>query len=218
MARSFLAACLIVGLSALAAPPAAAQFNPFEALFGSPPRPPGGVPGGRQPMPPAPQEAYPDQQPYPGRQPYPGQAGLPPQGSGGGIQSQPLPAPGGTAAVDPRGPLSTPPPGQRPPARPPIFAAVQYRRAAVAEDHQQGRLAPASTRSLADHQFRRCDRRDWCSRAAGHATHLLHLPAHRDAHTELFIEVDEVTLQARPSASSPAGCLRRARVCMGSST
>src|SRR5712691_1636631 len=121
MIRLLPTVCLIAGLAALAAPPATAQFNPFEALFGPPPRPPGGVPGGRQvPTQPAPQEAYPGQQqyprqqPYPG-QPYPGQANIPPQGGTGGIQSQPLPPPpGGTAAVDPRAPLSTLPPGQRP--------------------------------------------------------------------------------------------------------
>ena len=48
MARSLSTVCLVVGLTLLGALPAAAQFNPFEALFGSPPRPPGQVPGGRQ--------------------------------------------------------------------------------------------------------------------------------------------------------------------------
>ena len=61
--RTFcLAAAPILVLGAL---PAAAQFNPFEAIFGSPPRPPGSVPGGRQPLPPPPQQQaypqYPDQ-------------------------------------------------------------------------------------------------------------------------------------------------------------
>ena len=111
MARSFFTVCLIAGSTVLGALPAAAQFNPFEALFGPPPRPPSGVPGGRQPTPPAPQEAYPRQSPYPD-QAYPGQANFPPHG-GPGIQSQPLPPPGGSAAVDPRTPLSTLPPGQR---------------------------------------------------------------------------------------------------------
>src|SRR5262245_26478753 len=131
MARSFRTACLIVApvtaLAALAVAPAAAQFvNPFEALFGSPPRPPSNVPAGRQQ--PAPQQQgypqyqdrqYPDQQPYPGQQQYPPQARQ--VAPDPGVQSQPLPPPEGTAAaVDPRtpgGPLVLPglPPGQRQP-------------------------------------------------------------------------------------------------------
>jgi hypothetical protein len=131
MARSFRTACLIVApvtaLAALAVAPAAAQFvNPFEALFGSPPRPPSNVPAGRQQ--PAPQQQgypqyqdrqSPDQQPYPGQQQYPPQARqVAPDPE---VQSQPLPPPEGTAAaVDPRtpgGPLVLPglPPGQRQP-------------------------------------------------------------------------------------------------------
>jgi hypothetical protein len=131
MARSFRTACLIVApitaWAALAVAPAAAQFvNPFEALFGSPPRPPSNVPAGRQQ--PAPQQQgypqyqdrqYPDQQPYPGQQQYPPQARQ--VAPDPGVQSQPLPPPEGTAAaVDPRtpgGPLVLPglPPGQRQP-------------------------------------------------------------------------------------------------------
>ena len=124
MAPSLRTVCLAAGLAALAAAPAAAQFNPFEALFGSPPRPPGSVPGGRQQGPPQQGYQYPDQryheqrypdQRYPDQrypeQPYPEQGqtrGLP-----GGIQGQPLPPPpGGTAAaVEPRSLL----PGQRQP-------------------------------------------------------------------------------------------------------
>jgi len=82
---------------ALAATPAAAQFiNPFEALFGAPPRPPATVPNGRQ-------QQYQGQQyrddryaPYPDEQ-YPRQ-GEP------AVQSRPLPPPAGggsAAAVDP---------------------------------------------------------------------------------------------------------------------
>jgi hypothetical protein len=131
MVRSFRTACLIVApvtaWAALAVAPAAAQFvNPFEALFGSPPRPPSSVPAGRQQ--PAPQQQgypqyqdrqYPDQQPYPGQQQYPPQARQ--VAPDPGVQSQPLPPPEGTAAaVDPRapgGPLVLPglPPGQRQP-------------------------------------------------------------------------------------------------------
>jgi hypothetical protein len=131
MARSFRTACLIVApvtaWAALAVAPAAAQFvNPFEALFGSPPRPPSNVPAGRQ-QPAPPQQGYPQYQDrqYPDQQPYPGQQQYPPQARqvapDPGVQSQPLPPPEGTAAaVDPRtpgGPLVLPglPPGQRQP-------------------------------------------------------------------------------------------------------
>ena len=122
MARSFRTACLIAVplTAALGVLPATAQFvNPFEALFGSPPRPPSGVPSGRQQAPQQgyPQQGYPpnrdDQYPDPQyQQPYPRQA--PPAG---GVQNQPLPPPDGTtAAVDPRapgGPMALP--GQRQP-------------------------------------------------------------------------------------------------------
>jgi hypothetical protein len=163
MARIRLTACLIGASAALGALPAAAQFNPFEALFGSPPRPPAGVPSGRQPAPqegypgqqqyprqeaypgqqPYPrQEQYPRQQPYPGQaypgQPYPGQANVPPPGGPGGIQSQPLPPPpGGTAAVDPRGPLGALPPGQRPQRGAPADTSPQPGDEVVAEPPSQ---------------------------------------------------------------------------------
>jgi hypothetical protein len=109
--------------AALGVLPATAQFvNPFEALFGSPPRPPSGVPSGRQaPQQQGyPQQGYPpnrdDQYPDPQyQQPYPGQARQAPPA--GGVQNQPLPPPDGTtAAVDPRapgGPMALP--GQRQP-------------------------------------------------------------------------------------------------------
>jgi hypothetical protein len=141
MARSLRIACLVVGFAALGSVPAAAQFNPFEALFGTPPRPPGSVPGGRQQIPAQqgypqypdqryPDQRYPDQrydqrypddqrypeQRYPEQQ-YPGQAR---EGPPGGVDSQPLPPPpGGTAAaVDPRIPF----PGQRQPRGAPLPA------------------------------------------------------------------------------------------------
>src|SRR6516164_11140666 len=69
MARSLcsaaLATMLVAGTSMLVGEPAAAQFiNPFEALFGLPPRPPSVVPNGRQQPPP---QSYPQSysQPYP---------------------------------------------------------------------------------------------------------------------------------------------------------
>ena len=123
MARSFRTACLLAAplTAALGVLPATAQFvNPFEALFGQPPRPPSGVPGGRPPPPQqAPQQqGYPQDPQYQQQQPYPGQARQAPPA--GGVQNQPLPPPDGTtAAADPRapgGPMALPgmPPGQRP--------------------------------------------------------------------------------------------------------
>src|SRR5712691_3309100 len=206
MARSFFAACLFVGLSALGTP-AAAQFNPFEALFGPPPRPPGGVPGGRQPTQPAPQEAYPDQQPYPGRQPYPGQpypgqANLPPQGGAGGIQSQPLPPPGGTAAVDPRGPLSTLPPGQRPPRGAPADTSPQPGDEVIADPPSQKVTNKSALFSGLDKITGRIINFDV---TIGETVQFGALqvtpricytrPATETPNTDAFIEVDEVTLQ-----------------------
>jgi hypothetical protein len=85
MVRSLQLTCLIaVGMAFCSPVPAQAQFNPFEALFGSPPRPPAGVPTGRQQSPHYyPNEQYqrsPDQQPYPHQQqqPYPPEANVPP--------------------------------------------------------------------------------------------------------------------------------------------
>src|SRR5262245_44955628 len=101
MARLFRIACFvaapIAAWATLGVLPAAAQFfNPFEALFGQPPRPPSSVPSGRpqQGYPQYPDQRYPDQrypeqQQYPD-QPYPGQARQAPPG---GVQSQPLPPP-----------------------------------------------------------------------------------------------------------------------------
>ncbi|HEY1364423.1 MAG TPA: DUF2155 domain-containing protein [Xanthobacteraceae bacterium] len=117
MARPLRAVSLIALAAALGGPPAAAQFNPFEALFGAPPRPPSSVPAGRQQAPQAypqyPEQQYPDPryrdqrypEQYPGQQQYPDQAGIARQGpSDGAIQSQPLPPPpGGTVAAVPPG-------------------------------------------------------------------------------------------------------------------
>jgi hypothetical protein len=134
MIRSLSIACLIAGLAALCPASAQAQFNPFEALFGAPPRPPSGVPNGRQPQYqndqyyqdqrdpgrspyPGQQEQYRGQDQYRDQQPYPPQANVP-TGQPPGIRSQPLPPPpAGTAAIEPGGPSPLPglPPGQRQP-------------------------------------------------------------------------------------------------------
>jgi hypothetical protein len=129
MARLLRTVCLAAAPILLGALPAAAQFNPFEAIFGSPPRPPGSVPGGRQPAPPPPQQQaypqYPDQRnPDPRYQDpryqdprsqdprsqdpryqdprYP-EPQYPDQRQGppgtAGVQSQPLPPPPGGTAV-----------------------------------------------------------------------------------------------------------------------
>src|SRR5213075_1609282 len=114
----FIAAPIAAGATIGVVPASAQFFNPFEALFGAPPRPPSSVPSGRQavPEPPPGYPQYPDQR-YPGprypetppEQPYPPQAReSPPPGP---VQSQPLPPPdGAAAAVDPS--LA---PGQRQP-------------------------------------------------------------------------------------------------------
>jgi hypothetical protein len=134
MARLRRIACFIAAPLAawatLGVLPAGAQFfNPFEALFGPPPRPPSSVPSGRPQQaypqyPPDqrypdqryPDQRYPEQQQYPD-QPYPGQARQAPPG---GVQSQPLPPPdGAAAAVDPlpgqRQPRGTPQPADTSP-------------------------------------------------------------------------------------------------------
>jgi hypothetical protein len=115
--RTFAAVFALAG--AMLAAPAAAQFG---SIFGEPPpRPPGSVPGGRQQFPTSQptQPAPPPNYPPPGNYPAPG-------GPYGGIQTQPLPPPPGSAAVDPRAPAAQPPvtglpPGQRP-QRPPDAA------------------------------------------------------------------------------------------------
>ncbi|MFL5101224.1 MAG: DUF2155 domain-containing protein [Xanthobacteraceae bacterium] len=131
---------LLVTLTLVAAAgPAAAQFNPFEAIFG-PFRPPADVPG-RSPPPdrlppgPPPSRQYPDQYPpsarlppgpppsqqYPRQYPdqYPPAARLPP-GPPPGVQREALPPPPGASPAPP-GAGSAPQQGGRPSqaARPP---------------------------------------------------------------------------------------------------
>jgi hypothetical protein len=93
---------LIASAAVLTAAPAAAQFfNPFEALFGTPPRPPSSVPTSRQ-QPAYPQ--YPDSG-YDQRYPAPqNQAIIPRQGPPVGVQSEPLPPPPGATAAIPSDP------------------------------------------------------------------------------------------------------------------
>jgi hypothetical protein len=124
---------LVAGTSMLVGEPAAAQFiNPFEALFGLPPRPPSVVPNGRQQPPP---QSYPQSysQPYPqdpdedddARSPQQmpaGQASYPRGASTrGAVQSESLAPPPGssTAAVDPSAGAQPAPPGLPADVRPP---------------------------------------------------------------------------------------------------
>jgi hypothetical protein len=111
------AAALVTGAVFTGGVPATAQFfNPFEALFGPPPRPPSTVPSGRQQAPPASYPQYQDPRYDQGNQgqPYPNEANVPRRPPPPGIQSEPLAAPPGgtTASVDPLLPL---PGGQQPP-------------------------------------------------------------------------------------------------------
>ena len=218
MARSFRTACLIVApvtaLAALAVAPAAAQFvNPFEALFGSPPRPPSNVPAGRQQ--PAPQQQgypqyqdrqSPDQQPYPGQQQYPPQARqVAPDPE---VQSQPLPPPEGTAAaVDPRtpgGPLVLPglPPGQRQPRGTPADTSPQPGDEVVTEPPSQKIANKGAMFSGLDKITGRIITFD---AAIGETVQFGALqvtpricytrPPTETPNTDAFIEVDEVALQ-----------------------
>jgi hypothetical protein len=203
----FIAAPIAAG-GMLGAVPAAAQFfNPLEALFGPPPRPPSNVPG-RQPMP-APQQqgypSYPDER-YPGprypeqqypEQPYPGQARESPPA---GVQSQPLPPPeGAAAAVDPslgpggRQPRGTPQPADTSPqpgdeviAEPPSQKIANKSALFSGLDKVTGRIIAFDAAIGETVQFgalqvtpRICYTR----------------PPTETSNTDAFIEVDEVTLQ-----------------------
>ncbi len=221
MAPSFRTACLIVApvtiLAALGVLPAAAQFiNPFEALFGPPPRPPSSVPAGRpqapvpqpQGYPQDPQQSYPEQR-YPGQQ-YPGQARPAPPDSG--VQSQPLPPPDGTsAAVDPSvsAPSGQPalpglPPGQRqPPGAPrPADTSPQPGDEIVSEPPSQKIANKGALFSGLDKITGRIITFD---AAIGETVQFGALqvtprvcytrPPTETPNTDAFIEVDEVTLQ-----------------------
>ena len=193
-------------LVVLGSSPVAAQFNPFEALFGSPPRPPSSVPAGRpapQAYPQYPDQRYPDQrypdqrypeQPYPD-QPNPGQARQAPPG---GVQSQPLPPPdGAAAAVDPL-------PGQRQPrgAPQPADTSPQPGDEVIAEPPSQKIANKSAMFSGLDKITGRIIAFD---AAIGETVQFGALqvtpricytrPPTETPNTDAFIEVDEVTLQ-----------------------
>jgi hypothetical protein len=211
MARIVRAAILtiasIAAWTGLHAFPAAAQFiNPFEALFGAPPRPPASVPSGRQ-------------QPNPG-QPYPGQPyrddqystypeqQYPRQGEPA-VQSRSLPPPpGGTAAaVDPGSALSTPPPafglqGEPGAAPRPTEASPPPPDETIAEPPAQKIANKAAQFSGLDKITGRIIAFD---ATIGETVQFGALqvtprvcytrPATESPNTDAFIEVDEVTLQ-----------------------
>jgi hypothetical protein len=206
MARLLRIACFIAAPIAawatLGVPPAGAQFfNPFEALFGTPPRPPSSVPSGRpqQAYPQYPDQRYPDQrypeqQQYPD-QPYPGQARQAPPG---GVQSQPLPPPdGAAAAVDPL-------PGQRQPrgAPQPADTSPQPGDEVIAEPPSQKIANKSAMFSGLDKITGRIIAFD---AAVGETVQFGALqvtpricytrPPTETPNTDAFIEVDEVTLQ-----------------------
>lgn len=204
-----LIAAPIAGWAVLGALPAAAQFNPFEAIFGSPPRPPSSVPSGRQQpqqgYPQYPEHQYPDRQ-YPEQQ-YPGQARFPRQGPAGGVQSQPLPSPpGGSAAIDQRGPMVQPPspgmPGQRPPRGAPADTSPQPGDEVTAEPASQKIANNGALFSGLDKITGRIINFDV---AIGETVQFGALqvtpricytrPPTETPNTDAFIEVDEVTLQ-----------------------
>ncbi|HEY7243317.1 MAG TPA: DUF2155 domain-containing protein [Xanthobacteraceae bacterium] len=98
---SCVGAALVTGAAFAASAPATAQFfNPFEALFGQPPRPPSTVPAAR---PQAPASSYPQYQDLRSDQgyqpqPYPNETNVP-RRPPAGVSSAPLaPPPGGTTA------------------------------------------------------------------------------------------------------------------------
>jgi hypothetical protein len=224
MARLLRIACLIAApvaaAATLGAVPAAAQFfNPFEALFGAPPRPPSSVPSGRQAVPDQ-QQAYPQypDQRYPGprypetqypEQTYPPQAReSPPPGP---VQSQPLPPPeGAAAAVDPSlapggsSPLPGLPPGQRQPRGTPQPAdtSPQPGDEVIAEPPSQKIANQSALFSGLDKITGRIISFD---AAIGETVQFGALqvtpracytrPATETSNTDAFIEVDEVTLQ-----------------------
>jgi hypothetical protein len=213
MARSFRIAWFVAAaatvMAVLGAGPAAAQFvNPFEALFGSPPRPPSNVPAGRQPpqapvaQPPG-YPQYPDQQyppPYPG-QPYPPEARQTPPDAG--VQSQPLPPPeGAAAAIDPsaHGPGGVPVPGALPGQ--PLPANVPPDDETVTEPPPQKIANKAAVFSGLDKITGRITSFD---AAIGETVQFGALqvtlracytrPPTETPNTDAFLEVDEVTLQ-----------------------
>jgi hypothetical protein len=187
------------------AAPAAAQFG---SIFGDPPpRPPQGVPGGRQsaPTPPLSQPG-----PPPGSYPAPGPQSQPPAGPFGGIQQQSLPPPPGAVAVEPaaRAPAAQPPgpgapPAQRPRGTPqPADTSPQPGDEVIAEPPSQKIVNSAALFSGLDKITGRIISFDvnigetvqfGALQLTPRACYTR--PATETSNTDAFVEVDEVTLQ-----------------------
>jgi hypothetical protein len=187
------------------AAPAAAQFG---SIFGDPPpRPPQGVPGGRQPAP-----TPPPSQPGspPGSYPAPGPQSQQPAEPYGGIQQQSLPPPPGAVAVEPaaRTPAAQPPgpgapPAQRPRGTPqPADTSPQPGDEVIAEPPSQKIVNSAALFSGLDKITGRIISFDvnigetvqfGALQLTPRACYTR--PATETSNTDAFVEVDEVTLQ-----------------------
>ena len=213
MLRTRLAAALIAVAFALGPSSVFAQFG---SIFGAPPRPPAGVPNGRQPVP---DDSYPPPQ-APGYPPSQQQApAYPPPGGGrvappGAVQSQPLPPPPGVARTDPASPGQAPPggaqpggspPGQRPPPRgaaQPVDTSPQPGDQIIPEPPTQKIANTSALFSGLDKITGRIINFDV---AIGETVQFGALqvtpracytrPLTETANTDAFVEVDEVTLQ-----------------------
>jgi hypothetical protein len=204
MSRNRLAAALIAVAFVLGTGSALAQFG---SIFGAPPRPPGGVPNGRQPDPQSYPPPYPQQQQQAPAYPPPGSGRLAPPGA---VQSQPLPPPPGVGNAEPNAPPSQPtlsglPPGQRPPPRgaaQPVDTSPQPGDQIVAEPPSQKIVNTGALFSGLDKITGRIINFDV---AIGETVQFGALqvtpracytrPQTETANTDAFVEVDEVTLQ-----------------------
>jgi hypothetical protein len=197
------AAALMAVAFALGSGSALAQFG---SIFGAPPRPPAGVPSGRQPDP----QSYPP--PYQQQQapayPPPSSGRVSPPGS---VQSQPLPPPPGVGGAEPNASPGQPttlgglPPGQRPPPRgapQPVDTSPQPGDQIVAEPPAQKIANTSALFSGLDKITGRIINFDV---AIGETVQFGALqvtpracytrPQTETANTDAFVEVDEVTLQ-----------------------
>jgi hypothetical protein len=211
MSRYRLAAALFAAAIAFGPGSVLAQFG---SIFGAPPRPPAGVPNGRQQADP---DTYPP--PYPQQQapayPPPSSARVAPPGA---VQSQPLPPPPGVAGTEPNAPgqptlSGLPPgglpsgglPGQRPPPRgapQPVDTSPQPGDQIVAEPPAQKIANTSALFSGLDKITGRIINFDV---AIGETVQFGALqvtpracytrPPTETANTDAFVEVDEVTLQ-----------------------
>jgi hypothetical protein len=202
MLRTRLAAALIAVAFALGPSSVFAQFG---SIFGAPPRPPAGVPNGRQPVP---DDSYPPPLPQAPTYPPPGGGRVAPPGA---VQSQPLPPPPGVARTDPASPgqagpqPSGSPPGQRPPPRgaaQPVDTSPQPGDQIIPEPPTQKIANTSALFSGLDKITGRIINFDV---AIGETVQFGALqvtpracytrPLTETANTDAFVEVDEVTLQ-----------------------